>query len=163
MANLNIEISHELGQKEALKRIKGISALLKSHYADKISDLAERWGNNHGRIEFKAMGHFISLTVNVEEATANLSADLPFAAVFFKGRIESAVKEKLTFLLRSNVNRKSDEKATNPPTRDKQGFVENMITVAVALAVAGVISEIFCGKKISHRKAKDAVRVIYGI
>lgn len=109
------------------------------------------------------MGHFISLAVSVEEATANLSADLPFAAAFFKGRIESAVKEKLTFLLRSNVNRKNDRKVTSPPTRDKQGLVENMITVAVALAAAGVISEIFCGKKISRRKAKDAVRVIYEI
>ena len=164
MSQINIEISHKLEQAEALRRIKGISALLKKQYAEKISNLNERWDNNFGKLNLVVMGHTVSLSINVTKTSVGLNADLPFAASFFKGKIENVVREKLALLLQSDSGSGGiSAKVAAKLSSNQLTFKEVALTVTAALIITTLITEIFCEKKISRKKAKDAARVICGI
>ena len=99
MAKLNMAVSHHLTQDEATRRIKSLLGEVKSQFADKISDLREEWNGNAGKFSFSAMGFAVSGTLIVKPAEVELSGNLPFAASFFKGKIESTIRERAQALL----------------------------------------------------------------
>lgn len=87
-------VSHRLTQDEATKRIKTLLSEVKNRFADKISDLREEWNGNTGTFSFSAMGFSVSGTLTVKSSEVELSGTLPFAAMFFKGKIESTIREQ---------------------------------------------------------------------
>ena len=99
MAKLNLSVPHKLSQAEAMKRIRGLLEKATSEHGDKISDLQQEWTDNVGTFSFSAMGFSISGTVSVTPTDVQLSGDLPFAASFFKSRIETTIREQATELL----------------------------------------------------------------
>ena len=99
MANLNMSMNHRLSQDEALRRIKTLLDDVQKQYADKITNLKESWTGPIGKFSFSAMGFNVSGTLVVKPATVELAGDLPFAAKFFKGRIESTIRTRATELL----------------------------------------------------------------
>lgn len=99
MPKLNMTVSHQLPQDEALRRIKSLLREVKTQFADKISNLNEQWDGNAGRFSFSAIGFSISGTLTVRDDEVELSGNLPFAAMFFKGTIESTIREKAEALL----------------------------------------------------------------
>lgn len=99
MARLEMSIPHHLSQEEAMKRIQRLLETVKSEHSDKISDLTENWADNVGTFNVSAMGFSVSGTIAVTPAEVQLSSDLPFAAAFFKGRIETAIRERAAALL----------------------------------------------------------------
>ncbi len=99
MPSLNISVSHRLPQDEALTRIKSLLSQVKTQFADKISDLRESWNGNTGTFSFSAMGFSVSGTLTVRDSEIALESRLPFAALPFKGKIESTLRERATALL----------------------------------------------------------------
>lgn len=99
MAKINMAIPHRLSQEEALKRVQALLSGVKSQFADKISGLREEWTGNLGEFSFSVMGMPVagSLTVGVFEI--KLSGEIPFAALFFKSKIESAIRDQAETLL----------------------------------------------------------------
>jgi hypothetical protein len=100
MPGLNITIPHNLTADEARTRIRDLMESLKSSYSDRITDLKESWDNNTGTFTFKAMGYDLSGKIFVTDSEVKITGDLPFAAVFFKGKIESTIRQKGEELLR---------------------------------------------------------------
>ncbi|MGH7249700.1 MAG: polyhydroxyalkanoic acid system family protein [Minisyncoccia bacterium] len=92
-------VKHGLSQDEALRRIKTLLGEVENQFSDKISDLREGWTGNVGMFSFSAMGFNVSGTLTVKPSTVELNGVLPFAAVFFKGKIEETVKERAEMLL----------------------------------------------------------------
>ncbi len=99
MAKLNMAVSHRLAQDEALRRIKTLLGEVKNQFADKISDLREEWSGNTGTFSFSAMGFSVSGTLTVKPSEVELCGNFPFAAMFFKGKIESTIRERAETLL----------------------------------------------------------------
>ncbi|MCX6813160.1 MAG: polyhydroxyalkanoic acid system family protein [Candidatus Azambacteria bacterium] len=99
MAKLNMAVSHRLTQDEAVTRVKTLLGEVKNQFADKISDLREEWNGNTGKFSFSAMGFSVSGTLTVKSSEVELSGTLPFAASFFKGKIESTIRERAQALL----------------------------------------------------------------
>jgi hypothetical protein len=99
MASLDISIPHNLSQADAMKRIKGLLEKVKREHSDKIGDLREQWTDNVGTFSLSAMGFSVAGTVTVTPTHVQLSGDLPFAASFFKSRIETTIRERATELL----------------------------------------------------------------
>lgn len=99
MAKLNMAVSHRLTQDEAVKRIKTLLGEVKNQFTDKISDLREEWDGNTGKFSFSVMGSSISGTLTVKPLEVELSGNLPFVASFFKGKIESTIRERAETLL----------------------------------------------------------------
>ena len=93
MPKLNVSIPHNLSQDEALKRIKDAMAQAKVEQSGKIKDFQENWSGNVGTFSGSAMGHTASGTVTVGASEIVLDLALPFAATFFKGKIEASIRE----------------------------------------------------------------------
>jgi len=94
-----INVPHELGKDDALTRIKDILVQAKAQYGDKLSDLQENWTDDGGTFSFKAMGFKISGAMTVTDSNVEIVGDYPFAALPFKGTIESTLRERAERLL----------------------------------------------------------------
>ena len=99
MAKLTMKVAHQLTQDEALNRIQGLLGEVKNQFSDRISNLREEWEGNTCRFSFSVMGFPVSGTWTVMPAEVEFSGDLPFAATFFKGKIESTIRERAKTLL----------------------------------------------------------------
>lgn len=93
---MTINIPHPLNQDEALTRIKGLLTLLRQKHADKIANVQEQWDGNNCRFSFAAMGMPIQGQIAVLPGHVRIDGQLPFAAMFFQGKIEQTIKQVAT-------------------------------------------------------------------
>ncbi len=99
MPKLEISVRHRLPRDEAIRRIKSLLVDLEEEHGDNIAKMQEAWSGNIGQFSFEAMGFAVSGTLEVTSSEVKLNGQLPFAASFFKGRIESAIRERAQRLL----------------------------------------------------------------
>lgn len=99
MPKLELNISHELSQSEALNRIQDFLPQLKNQHSDRIKDLEESWSGSKGQFRFKISGFKVSGTLLVEESAVVIKGEIPFLASPFKGQIESTIKQQAKELL----------------------------------------------------------------
>ena len=99
MPKSTVVVPHQLGSDEALERIKGILGKAKEQYGDRITDLQENWTSTGGTFSFKAMGFKISGTLAVTDSDVEIVGEYPFAAIPFKGTIETMLRERAERLL----------------------------------------------------------------
>jgi len=99
MPKLSMETPHELGREEATHRLKHGFSFVRSNFHGQLSDVSEQWDGNTLKFGFKAMGMKVSGNVTVEDSRVKLDADLPLAAVMFKGVIEQRLRKELDRLL----------------------------------------------------------------
>lgn len=98
MPKLDVTVPHNLQPEEAAARAKRLVAGLQSQYKDQVRNVRENWNGNNADFSFDFMGFSVSGNFIVEPGKAHLSFDLPFAAMAFKSRIETAIREKATSL-----------------------------------------------------------------
>jgi Putative polyhydroxyalkanoic acid system protein (PHA_gran_rgn) len=96
---MNIAIPHNLSQDEALSRIKNAIAQAKSQHSGNIKDLQENWNGNVGTFSGSGMGQAASGTITVNSSEITFDLALPFAATFFKGKIEHSLRDFAAQLL----------------------------------------------------------------
>ncbi len=94
-----METPHALGQEEALRRLKEKFSLAKAKYEGQFSGLQEQWNGSTFSFAFKTVGMKVQGTVTVEAAAVKLDAQLPLAAMIFKGKIRQRIREELDRLL----------------------------------------------------------------
>ena len=99
MTELSINVSHQLGEKEALRRIQRLLGSLRDEYAGQISGLYEKWRGSICSFDFWIQGMSVSGTINVGVNQVELIGELPFAATRFSGRIEQIIRERVEELL----------------------------------------------------------------
>jgi hypothetical protein len=100
MPKLSMKTQHALGQEEAVHRLQHGFSFVKSSFAAQLSDVSEQWDDNRLAFGFKAMGMKVSGNVVVEDSAVKLDADLPLAAIMFKGMIEQRIRQELDRLLK---------------------------------------------------------------
>ena len=96
MPKISVTVPHTVGREEASERLKGFLSWLKERHKDQVGDLREEWGENSLKFSFKSYGFKFQGSGVVEDADVKLDVDLPFAAMMFKGKIESEMREMLT-------------------------------------------------------------------
>ncbi len=97
---LNMTVPHDLTQDEAIRRIQSLLGDLEKEFAGKISNLCEEWNGNTDKFSFLAKTKFsISGTITVKDREVELSGNLPLAAILFKEKIESSIRERAENLL----------------------------------------------------------------
>jgi len=100
MANFNISIPHQLSQEEALSRIKSQLAQIKAQYSDKLGSPHEEWNGNVGSFSGSSPVGPVSVILTVTPSEVLIAGELPAVAAFFKGKIESGIRQELDALLR---------------------------------------------------------------
>ncbi|MGE0608716.1 MAG: polyhydroxyalkanoic acid system family protein [Pirellulales bacterium] len=101
MPKLSIPVPHQLDAEDVKNRLMGLMDKIKERHGDKFSNLKEEWGENSGTFSFSTYGFNVKGTVTSEPGKVVLDAELPFAAMMFKGKIEQEVRETLTRVLGS--------------------------------------------------------------
>jgi hypothetical protein len=99
MPQISLEVPHALSQDEATRRLKQRCDLVGAMYGSHVSELRQEWDGHTLSFGFHAMGMKIAGTVAVELEKVKLAANLPLAAVFLKGTIESRIREEVGGLL----------------------------------------------------------------
>ena len=94
MPKSNISVQHSLPQAEALRRIKDVLPSIMAKHEGKFSDLKQNWTNNGGTFSLKALRFSVKGALNVTGSNAQLSVDLPLAALPVKGKIERNIREE---------------------------------------------------------------------
>jgi len=101
MPRMRIVVPHNnLGKQEALVRIKSLLRELKAQYKDQVQILQENWSGNKGTLSFSVKGFSISGELVVEDHQVRLNGNLPWAALPFRGKIESTIRGQVVKLLR---------------------------------------------------------------
>ena len=100
MPKLSFSVEHQLGQQEAVDRMKSFMPKIREHYQGQLTDFEESWEENELRFGFSTFGFKIKGQMAVEDTQVKLDLELPFAAMMFKGKIEQSIREPLERMLR---------------------------------------------------------------
>lgn len=100
MPKFHLEIPHTLGATAAKAKMERFIEMLRSEHGEKASDLEQSWTGDTLNFSFKTFGIKIAGNIGVKEHTLDVNGDIPFAAMMFKGKIESEVRDQLTRLMR---------------------------------------------------------------
>jgi hypothetical protein len=92
---MDITVAHRFSRDEALQRAHGLLEKIQKQFAGTITDLQQKWDGNTDTFSFSVMGLSVSGKLTVEPSEVNLTAALPFAAVFFQDKIEAFIRKEL--------------------------------------------------------------------
>lgn len=100
MPSFQVKTPHTLGQEAAVKRLSHFADHVAAQYKDQVSKLESNWVDNLLNFKITAYGFSFTGVVTVGEQEVVLDGTLPFAALPFRGRIESGFAEELKKALR---------------------------------------------------------------
>lgn len=99
MPQFNISVAHELGKEEAMTRVQKLIDRVGEKYGDQVSDLEQSWDGEQLKFSFTTYGIKVSGQGEVDDTKVDVTGNIPIAAMMFKGKIESGLREQLTKLL----------------------------------------------------------------
>jgi len=82
-----------------MRRLKERVSDARDVYGDRVSGLHEQWNDHELCFAFTAAKMKIAGKVSVEPAAVRVTAELPWAAMVFRGLIERQVRQQLGELL----------------------------------------------------------------
>ncbi len=95
MPKFGVSVPHTLTKDEARSRLERFAEMLESKFANQVSDLQQSWEGDTLKFHFKSYGIPLDGGITVADNALNVAGDLPFTAMMFKGKIESAIREQL--------------------------------------------------------------------
>jgi hypothetical protein len=95
MPSLKLTFPHQLGQEEAVARLKNLLTRVQEKYQAQVSDLHQAWNGNTLSFSFSTYGFKVAGDVIVQPMEVQLDGQIPIAAMMFKGKIESAIREQM--------------------------------------------------------------------
>jgi len=97
MPKFGVRVPHSLTQQEARSRLERFIET----FGGQVSDLQQSWEGDTLNFRFKTYGIQLEGGIAVTENELNLTGDLPFSAMMFRGKIESGIREQLERLVAS--------------------------------------------------------------
>ncbi|HEY3853043.1 MAG TPA: polyhydroxyalkanoic acid system family protein [Verrucomicrobiae bacterium] len=91
MPKINLSVPHMLGEEEAKKRVASLIADSRAKFGAHMSDVSESWSGSVDNFSFRAMGFTIAGKLEVQASQLLIDISFPFAALPFKGRVESEI------------------------------------------------------------------------
>ena len=100
MPKINLEVPHQLTAENAKERLQRFGEMLEQQYQDQVKDMEQTWDGDTLAFGFKTLGVKIQGKLVVEEQRVVVDGELPFAAMMFKGKIESEIQKQIEKILR---------------------------------------------------------------
>ncbi|HEX4415093.1 MAG TPA: polyhydroxyalkanoic acid system family protein [Lacipirellulaceae bacterium] len=95
MPKIGVRVPHTLTKDEARARLERFAEMLEAKFANQLSDLQQSWDGDTLKFHFKTYGIPLDGGITVGDNELNVAGDIPFAAMMFKGKIESEIREQL--------------------------------------------------------------------
>ena len=102
MSSFRTEVPHQLGKEQATERLKTFLERVAERYKDQVSHLDGTWDDHKMDFSLTTYGFNIKGTLTVEDTRVLLEGTLPFAALAFRGKIETSIASELERELSSN-------------------------------------------------------------
>jgi putative polyhydroxyalkanoate system protein len=102
MPQFSVQVPHTLPQAEARERLNRFVDVLRAKFQDSVNDLQQNWDGDTLRFSFKTFGIVLKGGITVDEKKLDVTGDLPFTAMMFRGKIESSIREQLERLVRGD-------------------------------------------------------------
>ena len=99
MPKIKVSVPHKLGQGEAKSRLTKLIAESRDKFGDKVSDLQEAWTGNTDAFSLSVMGFSIDGKLDVQPSELLIDINIPWAALPFKGRVETEIVKHAKELL----------------------------------------------------------------
>lgn len=100
MPQFTMSVPHSEGKEATTERLKGYLQKVEEHYGGQVSNLQQTWTDNQLDFAFSTYGIKVDGNMVVDDEKVNVTCNLPLAAMMFKGKIESGLKEQLVKLLK---------------------------------------------------------------
>jgi hypothetical protein len=91
----HFEIPHTLSAGECKSRMERFIEALETKFQDKVHDLSQAWNGNTLNFGFKTFGIRVVGDMTAHDQRLEVNGDLPFAAMMFKGKIETEMRDQL--------------------------------------------------------------------
>lgn len=95
MPGFSTEVPHHLGREAAVAKLKDFAEHIRERYKDQVSSMTGQWRDNVLDFALTTYGFTINGLLTVEEQVARIEAQLPFAALAFRGKIEHSFASEL--------------------------------------------------------------------
>jgi hypothetical protein len=95
MPGFQVNVPHGLGKEQATERLKVFLQKVAERYKDQVSRMEGNWVENVLTFAMTTYGFTISGKLTVEDSSARIEGQLPFAALAFKGKIEKSISDEL--------------------------------------------------------------------
>ena len=96
MAKFNVAVDHDKSREQVVEKLRGFADLMKEKMPAQVSEVSEEWdGDGNLLFSFKASGFSVSGKMVTSENQVTVSGDLPFAALPFRGMLETTVADKI--------------------------------------------------------------------
>lgn len=96
MASFNVVVAHDSERDVVVSRLQDFSQRLRDDMPLQVSEVQESWDEEGNLVfAFEALGFSVSGTMMTCDVQVKVSGQLPFAALPFRGAIESQVAEKI--------------------------------------------------------------------
>jgi hypothetical protein len=99
MPKMSFTVPYSIDQAAAIEKLKSFVPAIKQRYGGQVSNVTEEWVGDILKFAFTTFGFTIKGDLDVQPNQVVLDGELPFAAMMFKGKIESEFKENLAKLL----------------------------------------------------------------
>jgi putative polyhydroxyalkanoate system protein len=101
MPSISVQVPHQLGQAGAQAALQNYFNANQALVTQKVTDLEQTWRGHVLDYAFKSMGMKVSGTLDVQPDSVQVVAQLPLAAVMFKGMIETQLRDGLAKVLQN--------------------------------------------------------------
>jgi len=96
MAKFNVIVEHVVQREVAVTRLQGFSDRMREEAPVEVSEVEEVWDESGNlSFSFKALGFKISGSMITTHTEITIDGKLPFAALPFRGAIESQIADKV--------------------------------------------------------------------
>jgi putative polyhydroxyalkanoate system protein len=99
MPKFSVKVPHTLTQQAARERLERFADVLNEKFRGQVSDLEQTWEGDTLKFRLKTYSILLQGGIAVGEKELDLAGELPFSAMMFKGKIESAIREQLEKLV----------------------------------------------------------------
>ena len=98
MPKIEINVPHELEPKEAVEKLQAFSGQVREQFGEQVTSIEETWDEERDALTFsvKARGMAVDGNLVVTETCVEVISTLPFAALPFRGMIESYIRKAIS-------------------------------------------------------------------
>ena len=102
MPQFKVAVSHSHARHDMVTKLQRFADQLRGNVPAEVSQVEENWDDQGNlNFSFKALGFSVSGDVLTSDKEVTVSGKLPFAALPFRGAIESAIREQLESAIQS--------------------------------------------------------------
>lgn len=96
---VTVDIPHNLGKEEAIRRLKNGFGQMRSSFGEKFAVLQDNWAGDHMDFEASLLGQKTSGKVDVAEDHVHLEIELPWVLAMLADKAKALVRKQGQLML----------------------------------------------------------------